>query len=375
MTEFLLLFFVFVGELGLAAVVYLASAITPKYAVAVFFAVYFLQFITSTIQGGISDHSLRKKSLLVAFNAVLIGQIFFLFAFKHDFMLIGAVALYGFFGNITPIARAALADTELRDNFRLSVGLSTMAIALGWVFMAFASYYMPPFIGCILVTALCFACNLLVRYVKDPEDQPIHEPFSIKNEISVIGSLFKHPEILWGLAGYLIAEIAFYQIFARGKGQVNDPQVRFIVTTWVIGYVLGAVLQHYIFRKDKEKAGIIWGGCISIFAMLFLIIFTTLGVESNGLLAITNASFALGFGFFIPCIFSIVSQRYKPHLQGKIYGLVDAVDSLALMIAVAINHMPSKFSLITLMTTSLILAVAALFCFFMTMGRSEKIKP
>ena len=42
MTEFLLLFFVFVGELGLAAVVYLASAITPEYAVAGFFAVYFL---------------------------------------------------------------------------------------------------------------------------------------------------------------------------------------------------------------------------------------------------------------------------------------------------------------------------------------------
>lgn len=109
--------------------------------------------------------------------------------------------------------------------------------------------------------------------------------------------------------------------------------------------------------------------------MLFLIIFTTLGVKSKGLLAITNALFALGFGFFIPCIFSIVSQRYEPHLQGKIYGLVDAVDSLALMIAVAINHMSSKFSLTTLMTTSLILAVAALFCFFMTMRCSGRIKP
>ncbi len=373
MTEFLLLFFVFVGELGLAAVVYLASAITKEYAVAVFFAVYFLQFITSTIQGGVSDYSLRKKSLLAAFNAVLIGQIFFLLAFRHHFMLIGAIALYGFLGNITPIARAALADTELRGNFRLSVGLSTIAIALGWVLMAFASYYMPSLIGCILVTVLCFACNFLVRYIKDPEDKPIPKPFSVKNEIFIIASLFKHSEIIWGLCGYFIAEIAFYQIFARGKGQVNDPQVRFIVTTWVMGYVLGAVLQHFIFHKGKEKSGIVWGGCISVTAMLSLIIFTIFGVKSKTLLAITNSSFALGFGFFIPCIFSIVSQRYKPHLQGKIYGLVDAVDSLALMIAVAINHTPSKFSLTTLMVTSLILATLALFCFFMTMKRSGKI--
>lgn len=371
MTEFLLLFFIFVGELGLAAIVYLASAITEEYAVAVFFAVYFLQFITSTIQGGISDHSLRKKSLIVAFNAVLIGQIFFLLAFKHHFMLIGAIALYGFLGNITPIARAALADTELRDNFRLSVGLSTIAIAVGWVLMAFAAYYMQPFIGCILVTVLCFACNFFVRYIKDPKDKPFYEPFSIRNELSVITSLFKHPEIYWGLGGYFIAEVAFYQIFARGKGQVHDPQVRFIVTTWVAGYILGAVLQHFIFRARKEKAGIMWGSCISIAAMLFLIIFTTFDVENRILLALANASFAFGFGFFIPCVFSIVSQRYKPHLQGKIYGLIDSIDSLALVIAVWINHMPSKFSLTTLMTTSLILTVIALFCFFMTMRRSE----
>ena len=371
MTEFLLLFFVFVGELGLAAVVYLAGAISNDYATWVFFAVYFLQFITSTIQGGISDHSLRKKSLLIAFNAVLVGQIFFLLAFKHHYLLWGAIAFYGFLGNITPIARAALADTELRRNFRLSVGLSTIAIALGWVLMAFAAYYLPPFLGCVLVTVLCFTCNFLVRYIKDPEDKPSHEPFSIKGELSLIKSLFKHPEICWGLAGYLVAEIAFYQIFARGKGQIYDPNVRFIVTTWVLGYIAGAISQHFLFREGKEKSGIKWGASISILAMLCLIILTISGFNGDVILGITNSSFALGFGFFIPCLFSIVSQRYEPHLQGKIYGLVDAVDSLALMIAVAINHIPSAFSMISLMISSLILTIAALFFFYMTMKRSD----
>lgn len=371
MTAFLLLFFVFVGELGLAAVVYLATAITPEYAVGVFFLVYFLQFVSSTIQGGISDHSNRRISLIIAFNAVLVGQIFFLLAFQHHYLLWGAIASYGLLGNITPIARAALADTELKDNFRLSVGLSTIAIALGWVLMAFASYYMSAFLGCILVTVLCFACNFLVRHIKDPKDRPHREPFSLKHEFSVISSLFKHPEIYWGLLGYFIAEIAFYQIFARGKGQVYDPKVRFIVTTWVLGYVMGAVLQHFLFRKHKERSGIFWGSCISITAMVCLIIFTASDFGNTTVLAITNASFALGFGFFIPCLFSIVSQRYKSHLQGKIYGLVDAVDSLALMIAVAINHVPVKFDLSILMTSSLILTLAALFFFFLTMRWSR----
>lgn len=372
MTEFLLLFFVFVGELGLAAVVYLSNAITKEHTLAVFFAVYILQFFTSTIQGGVSDHSLRKKSLLVAFNAVFIAQIFFLLAFKYPIMLIGAVIFYGFLGNITPIARGALADTELRSNFRLSMGLSTNAIALGWVLMAFASFYLSPLIGCILVTVLCFGCNFLVRYIKDPEDKPLHETFSLKNELSVIKSLFKHSEIFWGMLGYLIAEVAFYQIFARGKGEVNDPRVRFIITTWVGGYVLGAVSQHYIFRKKQEKLGIIWGAGISIAAMIFLIFFTIFGVNGKALLAITNGSFALGFGFFIPCVFSIVSERYPLHLQGKIYGLIDAVDSLALMIAVGINHLPFEFNLVTLMTSSLVFSVGALYCFFMTIKCAGK---
>ena len=371
MTEFLLLFFVFVGELGLAAVIYLAEAISKDYAVWTFFAVYFLQFITSTIQGGISDHSLRKKSLLVAFNAVLIGQIFFILAFKHHYMLIGSIALYGFLGNITPIARAALADTELKDNFRLSVGLSTIAIALGWVLMAFAAYYMPPFLGCLLVTVLCAACNLLVYYIKDPEDKPTHKPFTIRGELSLITSIFKHPEIYWGLVGYLVAEIAFYQIFARGKGQVFNPEVRFIVTTWVFGYIIGAILQHYLFRKGKENSGIKWGVFVSIISMMFLIVFTLYGFKNCILVGAINSSFALGFGFFIPCLFSIVSQRYKPHLQGKIYGLIDAVDSVALMIAVAINHIPSRFSLMSLMISSLILTIAAFFCFVMTIKQAQ----
>lgn len=367
MTEFLLLFFVFVGELGLAGVVYFAKAVLPEYTVAVFFAIYGLQFMTATIQGGISDHSVRKKSLFVAFNAVLLGQVFFLLAFKQPLMLLGAVILYGFLGNITPIARAALADTALRKNFRLSVALSTIAIAIGWILMACAAYYVSPFASCLLVSALCFLCNFLVCYVNDPEDKKAQSSFSIKKEISLILSLLKHPEIFWGLIGYLIAEIGFYQIFARGKGEINDPLVTFIITTWVIGYVLGAVIQHFIFRKGKEESGILWGGSISIFAMIFLIVFSKFEAQSTPLLAVTNALFSLGFGFFVPCLFAMVFQKYRVHLQGKIYGLVDAVDSLALMIAIAVHHyMLARFSLTILMSTSLFFSVLALLCFFKT---------
>ena len=155
MTEFLLLLFIFVGELGLAAIVYLAGVFTD-YPKAVFFAVYGLQFFASTIQGGMSDYFCRKKSLIVGFVAICLGQLFFLLAFKHGYFLVLTVLLYGFLGNITPIARAALVDTGFKNDFRTSVGLSTIAIAVGWVAMMYAAYYLSPFFACSLVSFICF---------------------------------------------------------------------------------------------------------------------------------------------------------------------------------------------------------------------------
>lgn len=375
MTEFCLLFFVFVSELGLAAIVYLSGAVSMQYSVATFFAVYFMQFLMAPWQGGVSDHSLRKKSLLIAFNSVLIGQVLFIMSFNHNYLLIGTVILYGILGNITPIARAALADTELKKNFRLSIGLSTISIALGWIGMGYSAFYLSPITNCLIVTTLCFTSNFLVRYIKDPEDSLPINSFSVKKELNLLKTLISAPIMYWGLIGYLAAEIAFYKIFSSGKENIEAPEVRFVVATWVLGYIFGAIGQHYIFPKSRERFGMLCGTYISLAAMLFLIIFTSLGLKNSIILALTNSSFALGFGFFVPCLFSIVSERHQLNLQGKIYGLIDATDSLALMIAVLINNLPDKMSSIESMVFSSVLTGAALFCFRKTIIASNASVP
>lgn len=366
-----LLFLIFVGEAGLAALVYLSSAITKKYDLLVFFVAYSLQFITSTIQGGYSDHYLRKHSLIIAINAVLIGQLFFLLSFSYQYMLIGTILFYGLLGNITPIARAALFDTDLKHNFRLSVGLSTIAISVGWVCMAFAAFYLHPFFACILVTSLCFLSNFFVWYLKDPKDRVIHPTFSFKNELFEISSMFKYPEMSWGLGGYLLSEVAFYEIFVYGDGQFNNPDVLFVVITWVLGYIIGAVSQNYIFLKNKEDLGMKWGVVISMLSIIMLIINKLYEFENLIFLILENVGFALGFGFFIPSLFFLISKKHKVHLQGKIYGLIDSTDSLALMIAVAIVRFPLNFSLLTLMIGTLILMILSIGCFYFMLKHSK----
>lgn len=370
MLEFLLLFFIFIGEAGLAAIVYLAGDFT-NYPELIFFSVYFLQFLASGIQGGISDHSCRRISLVVGFCAILLGQIFFLLAFKHRYFIALTIILYGLLGNVTPIARAALIDTEFKDDFRLSVGLSTVAIALGWVSMMYASYYLTPFVICLFLTVLCFLCGLLSLLVKDKADlEPYIGPHSLFksliDEMKHLGSLLKDSWVRWGLGGYLTAEVAFYQIFARGEAEVNNPNVRFIIVTWVLGYCAGVLLQNWLIPKNKDKEGMISGVTISAISMMVLIVITLFNYPNIYLKASTNILFALGFGFFVPCLFSMVSKKYGIHLQGKIYGLIDADDSLALMIAVGVIYFSKEIRTSYTLLISFFLTLITLYLFILT---------
>lgn len=370
MTELLLLFFVFVGEVGVASIIYLTSSFTSHPEI-IFISVYLLQFVFSIVQGGISDHSCRKKSLIFAFCAILFGQLFFLLAFKYFWMISITVLLYGLLGNVTPISRAALVDTHLKNDFRLSVGLSTVAIALGWVLMMYAAYFFAPFTVCLIVTSLCLLSIGLTFFLIDKADLdeysgPKKLVKAIKKDLLVLASLLRHSWVSWAMLGYLIAETAFYQVFARGKAQIDNPDVRFVITTWVIGYCAGVFLEKIILRNGSEKTGMVLGALISIASMVALIFITVGKCKAPVFLISTNTFFALGFGFFIPCLFSLISKKHGVHVQGKIYGLIDSVDSLALGIAILIIYLSKTFPVSYLKISSLFFMVFAFFCFVMT---------
>ncbi len=373
MTEAILLFLVFIGEVGLAAIVYLAGNFT-EYPTAIFFLVYFLQFIASSVQAGISDHGCRKTSLIFSLIAICLGQIFFLLAFKYSWMIVMTILFYGFLGNITPIARAGLNDTRLRNDFRLSIGLSTVAIALGWVLTMFTAYYLPAFLACLIVTILCAFSILTVFFIKDNADYKFKEvKFSFKEELKLIYLLMKNKCIAWGLVGYLFAEIAFYQIFIRGEEHLDDSRVRLMIFTWVLGYCIGVALQK-IFIHRNEQRGVIVGSILSLVTMVLLALSAFYTLKNIFLSVTINMLFSAGFGFFIPCLFSMISKKFGLHLQGKFYGLIDAVDSFAIIVAVSIIFFAewSSMHLGSLMLTSFIFIIFSLYCFLLSIKEISK---
>lgn len=375
MIEAILLFLVFMGEVGLASIVYLAGNFT-EYPSAIFFSVYFLQFISSSIQAGISDYGCRKASLIFSLGAICLAQIFFLLAFQYSWMIIFTVLLYGFFGNITPIARAGLNDTRLKNNFRLSIGLSTVAIALGWVLTMFTAYYLPSFLACLIVTFLCVFSIFIAFLIKDSADYIGKDHrFSIRKEILSIYSLIRHKSMAWCLLGYFFAEVAFYQIFIKGEGHLDDSGVRLMIYTWVFGYCLGVLLQK-IFIRSNENLGVIIGSIFSLTTMILLTIFEVFNFRNLFAITVTNTLFSCGFGFFIPCLFSMVSKKYGLHLQGKFYGLIDAVDSLAIIIAVSIISFSNWFIIHaeTMMFSSFMYVFFSFFCFLASIKEINKIR-
>jgi MFS family permease len=363
MLELLLLFIVFLGEAGLAQIIYLARGFIDK-PVLVFFLLYILQLVFATFQGGISDYYCRRKSLIFGLGAILLGQLFFFMAFKWGlWCLVVTIVLYGVTGNITPIARAALMDTELKKDFRMSVGFSTIAIALGWIGMMIAAYFFQPVVVTWTVTILALVgMSAVVFWFRDPRDlKKLNEKFTLHHEFKRIGQVVKHRWFFYSLVGYFIAEVAFYQIFCFDEGNLANPDVRYVISTWVIGYCIGAVVQ--IFGVKDDRFGIMSGAYISLFSIFLLILFDLFHVEKSFIVTVFNFLFAFGFGFFVPCLFAFAAKRFNPNLQGKMYGLIDATDALGILCGVGMILATGSYGLPFLVPSSGVFIVLAFLMF------------
>jgi sugar phosphate permease len=114
------------------------------------------------------------------------------------------------------------------------------------------------------------------------------------------------------------------------------------------------------------------GAYISLAALFCLIVLSLFDLEDFFLVNVLNMFFALGFGFFVPCLFSSISKKHPMHEQGKIYGLIDSTDALGLMIAVLIILISGTGLFYQLLIGSTFLSLLALGCFRLTVQHLRK---
>lgn len=310
------------------------------------------QILFAPLQAGFSDFSCRRRGLLFALIITFISLVmmFWQWAFFAVVLLLAAL-VKGVAGNVVPIARAALADT-IKHNFRFAIGLSTSAIAIGYIFTT-------EMTRCLSNTAfiIILVVSLVALYVLgklfffdrrdlDKETKPATLWQGTKTELRLLYTNFLCDRIfLLSCLAYFFWELSFYLTFIKDVELENGFFENFSFTMCV-GYLLGVILLRFTRKSDPHVLR--WGYTLAVVSLLtiFVSFFVTLGLFADYAPLIAYFFYSLGFGFIVPCLFSMVSKIREPHEQGKIYGLIDSFDTVAFTIAILLDVFVMPFRVI-----------------------------
>jgi MFS family permease len=307
----------------------------------IIFSIIFLllQIVISPIQAGYSDFYCRKKSLIISLFAsslsVFCVYISALYFYPILFLSI-AILIKGFFGNTLPLAWAALADTQTR-NFRFSLGLSTSAIAFGYLTLIFIGNSIPELKSNLLILFIFLLLTLLCTlFFVDIRDKSNNEKFknqnkSIIREIKlIINDFLKNGKTIKALATFLFWELSFYSTHFLDV-DLKLQKFRFLTLSMASGYVVGVVFLKFLNKNNFDMIKI--GYYISTFSPIPVFICYYCFEDLKILMIPCYFLYSLGFAFLVPSLFSILSMERSSHEQGKIYGLIDSTDTIAFLLA------------------------------------------
>lgn len=318
-------------------------------------ALFGSQIVFSSLQAGFSDFSSRKRSLIFAFLITLFALMFLPFNSKSlyfTYFLFIASLLKGIGGNIVPIARAGLAEA-IKRNFRFAIGLSTSAIAVGYIFVKMLSQRLNTFsISVILITTIPIIVFVIINFYidkhdKDPTDKPDSFLKSIKRDAKLLYTDFLRDKIFFlSASSYFFWELSFYLVFIKDV-ELGSGDFKNFSLAMCIGYVSGVLLLGAA-RGWRDQRILKLGYHISIASIAFIFIVYISGISLLKQFAPIYGFFgySFGFGFFVPCLFSMVSRARQPHEQGKIYGLIDSTDTIAFTTALLLDIFITSFKLI-----------------------------
>ncbi|NGX32589.1 MAG: hypothetical protein K1060chlam4_00638 [Candidatus Anoxychlamydiales bacterium] len=367
----ILIFCIYSVQLSTSVVIYYLPLITNFYLL--WTVVYYaLTFFCAIPQAGFSDVFGRKKHLLIACSGVLLSVLCLSIVYlvkknnlnqssiMQSFLVILPICfLLGATGNAIPIARAAIADLKIHD-FRTAMGWATTIIGFGWITAVILGFILPPLGILISVILLQLTIIFLIKnYFQDTEDNTIKK-YSKKPFFNVItssygwfGSMFLAAGGASAIFAYLFAETTFYQIYSLNEVSGANLTTKVVGILMAIGYAFGVIMQWIIYFSDKK--GIKYGIAISLIMLINILIFKNF-IEYNVSVFFTKNShiiegvldflFAFGFGFSIPALFSLMSKRLEIHHFGKLFGVIDSIDTLALGLSFFILFLGNQLNFI-----------------------------
>lgn len=302
-----------------------------------------LQVVFAPLQAGLSDFYCRKRSIIFCLICITMSIfISSLYTYRKDLLILSAL-VFGIAGNLIPISRAGLLDLIFpHHNFRFFIGLSTVAIATGYClsaifFRLFPIYFILLLILIGLIAGIAIAYFYFID-IKDTDSLSPRMEFSLSQEVYALWNDFlRRPIFLLPLLSYFFIEIAFYEMFFDYTATSPESFLSSVILM-CLGYMVGAFILRTSAREDE-----VWIRIGLLCSFFSLVLFTCTPTDISVFLRlIFFVIFSMGYGLFIPCLFSLLSKQEPAHNQGKIYGLVDSFDAAALLIAYLMNGQLTK---------------------------------
>lgn len=354
----ILILSIFSTQISTAAILDNLNIVSKNHASWEFFF-YFISLFAAIIQAGFSDDYGRKKHLIISSVSVLISSFTLIFLIYLKKMYVIATfgpaipcLILGALGNAIPIARGCLATLKNHD-FRSLIGLTTLCIGFGWIVVNGLSLILKP-IAVIVVSVLIQGATIVFIYKFYITDElPIKAKKSIihttKNSIKWI---FKMAFVSGGAAAilaYLFSETSFYlpYILEELPEALNITKIMGLLMG--IGYSAGVFSQIIIYPSDKRSI---------IFGVLFSFIFVIILLSSNisplnipkvfiryisYIQTFSLFSFAYGFGFSVPALFSLMATKIHKNHVGRLFGVVDSADTGALWLSYGLISLKEKY--------------------------------
>lgn len=324
----------------------LINATPENYQLAYPLYISILAFFCAPIQGGLSDYYCRKKSLIFAMFANLCSAILFVFWISSNktFYLISSILLFGMAGNVNPIAISTFKDLSKKFvNFRLFICVSLFYFYCGDFFPTLSKYFISSKIileiSFILLIIVIILISIMFKDIKDDKNIDIKQielkqrPLILHEIKYIYHNFLKHKVFILCFFGYYFIELSTDQFLFRTEVFKNYI-IEYIPLEILIGTILTMLLLKFT-KYDDEKL-FIFGLILSFISFISL-----LGIQlfkTPSLLSISLIMIFLGFSSSLvySCIYCLLTRKRHHHDYGKIFGLLESLDSLSYISAITL---------------------------------------
>jgi len=313
-----------------------------------------LQFLFSTVWGGLSDRIGRRPTLLFTLVGTTLSYVLWVFAGSFA-VLIGARILGGIMAGNISTASAAVADTTTAKDRAKGMGIVGMAIGLGFILgpaiggfssahllsgvevgaPVASAFALNPFSVPALAALVLSVINLIWVFTHFHETLPPEKRglAKTKHSFNPVARLktIDLPGVVRTNLVYFLYLVAFAAIeftltfLAKERFDYTPMQMAkmFVFVGLIIAFVQGGIVRR-VAPKYGERLVSRIGLLITVPGFLLIGRATTEGSLYGGL-----AFMAVGSALVMPCLSALISRYTPPDRQGLALGSFRSMGSLS----------------------------------------------